>query len=309
MKRWFLFFFCVLFCFQSRAQNDTNNLAGTSRKYIKRRILVGGASAAFLAGSLVLFSKTSDNKYHKNFSVIDDSRAWMQVDKMEHSFIAYTANRFLYSSWRWAGLSKNGALALSSASTFAYLGTKEYLDGHKINWGWSWSDMAANALGISLFSFQEIVWGQQKIQYKFSTFPQHTESSLETRSNRLFGESLPEQLLKNHNLQTYWLSFNLNSLTNVSSIPSWLNIAVGYGAANMYGTFENVEYTNAKVIFDRSDLRRNRQWYISPDIDLTRIRIKSKLLKTLLFAFNSIKFPLPGLEYSDHKLRAHLLVF
>ena len=62
-------------------------------------------------------------------------------------------------------------------------------------------------------------------------------------------------------------------------------------------------------IFNRTDIERNRQWYLSPDIDLTKIKTNKKLLKTLLFGLNAIKIPAPALYFSHGKLKGHLLYF
>jgi hypothetical protein len=54
-----------------------------------------------------------------------------------------------------------------------------------------------------------------------------------------FRESL-EQMLKDYNGQTYWLSVNLHSFYKGSKIPKWLNLAIGYGANGMLtGNGEN----------------------------------------------------------------------
>ena len=44
---------------------------------------------------------------------------------------------------------------------------------------------------------------------------------------------------------------------------------------------------------------RNRQYYISLDIDLTRIKTKSKFANIFFNAFGFIKFPLPTIEFNE----------
>jgi hypothetical protein len=57
------------------------------------------------------------------------------------------------------------------------------------------------------------------------------------------------------------------------------------------------------------DISRNRQWYLSPDIDFTRIKTKHKFLKAAFSALNVLKFPAPALEFSKGRLKMRGLVF
>jgi hypothetical protein len=62
----------------------------------------------------------------------------------------------------------------------------------------------------------------------------HTKFSFHTTQYQyrpnVLGSSLAEQMLKDYNGQTYWLSVNLHSFYKGSKIPKWLNLAIGYGA-------------------------------------------------------------------------------
>jgi len=89
----------------------------------------------------------------------------------------------------------------------------------------------------------------------------------------------------------------------------WLNIAVGYGAGRIFGELDNKWEDINGIECDRSDKKRYRLFYISPDIDFTRIKTKSKFLKTGLFILHSAKFPAPALEFFNNRIRGHWLVF
>ena len=86
-------------------------------------------------------------------------------------------------------------------------------------------------------------------------------------------------------------------------------VALGYGAANMYGGFDNSWTTGQAEFFADPDLYpRYRQFYLSPDIDLSRLPVRSRLLRTLLGTLNFIKIPAPALELNTRgKLRLHAL--
>jgi hypothetical protein len=55
---------------------------------------------------------------------------------------------------------------------------------------------------------------------------------------------------------------------------------------------------------------RYRQFYLSMDVDLTRIKTKSKVLKGIFSVVNFIKIPFPALEYNSlGQVKFHFLYF
>ena len=108
---------------------------------------------------------------------------------------------------------------------------------------------------------------------------------------------LLQSFLKDYNAQTIWMSVNLHSfMKEESRFPKWLNLAVGYSGENMFGGFENKWEVDGNT-FQTSDedYPRYRQFIISPDIDLTKINVRSRPLKMLLGMLNIFKFPAPAL--------------
>lgn len=279
--------------------------------YPKRKWVIGGISAAAYGGSLIALNKAWYQNYPKApFHTFNDAAEWLQVDKVGHAWSVYSASRLTTAAWRWAGLSHKKAVLLGSASGFTYLTVVEILDAHSAEWGWSWADMGANLFGSALFAAQELAWQQQKVQFKFSAHRGRYAGDLLNRANHLYGTTLPERLLKDYNTQTYWASFNLKGILNISGMPGWLNLAVGYGADGMWGGFENKGFDKeGNIVFNRTDIGRYRQWYLSPDIDLTKIKTGKKSLKTLLFLLNAIKIPAPALQYSHGKWKGYFLYF
>lgn len=92
--------------------------------------------------------------------------------------------------------------------------------------------------------------------------------------------------------------------------PAWLNIAAGYSSDGMLGGYENKWTDKQGNTFSRYDIPRVRRFFISPDIDLTRIKTRSKLLKTILSVANMVKIPAPAIELnSKGKLRLHALYY
>jgi uncharacterized protein YfiM (DUF2279 family) len=278
----------------------------TSNQKKQRSYLIGGIHTGVYGGMFVGLSAAWYKDYQRSsFHVYNDAKEWQQMDKVGHAWTVYTASRWSYGMFTWAGMKNTKATLLSSGSALAYMLSIEYLDGRSAAWGWSWPDVASNVFGAALFTSQQLGWKEQKIVMKFSSHRVNYEPELEKRANDLFGKSLPQRLLKDYNGQTYWLTFPLPK-----SFPSWLKISAGYGAKGMLGGYDNIAFDdNHNVVFDRRDIKRQRQFYISPDIDLSRIKTRSKVLRTVFYTFNSLKFPAPALELSGGKLKGKWLMF
>jgi hypothetical protein len=213
--------------------------------------------------------------------------------------------------WRWAGLSQKKSALIGGLSGTAYLTIIEFLDAHSSKWGWSWADIGANLLGSGIFMGQEFLWNEQRIQYKFSFHHKdYGESQLNQRADNLFGKSWYERMLKDYNAQTYWFSANIKSFLPKTKLPPWLNVSVGYGADGMFGGFENKWIDQLGNDVTRYDISRKRQFYLAPDIDFTKIKTKSKFLRTTFSFLNSFKCPAPALMLdSKGKMKAYAIYF
>ena len=233
-----------------------------------------------------------------NFKTINDSGEWLQMDKLGHVFSSYQLGRLGANTLNWAGVSKKDQLLYGSTLGLGFLTAVEVMDGFSEEWGFSWTDMAANVSGTGLFVGQEILWQEQRILLKYSF---HRTDFAQQRPDKL-GSGFSEEFLKDYNGQTYWLSANINSFLKTKSIPNWLNLAFGYGADGMLTGEAN------DPLFLNQD--RTRQYYLSLDIDLSRIKTKSNVLKTIFDVFNVIKVPFPTLELnSKGRIKMHYLYF
>ncbi len=219
-----------------------------------------------------------------NFHTFNDNNEWLQMDKVGHAFSTYNMGRLGADALKWSGASKKNQLIYGSTIGFSFMTVVEFFDGYSSNWGFSWGDMIANFSGTSLFVSQELIWNEQRIVPKFSF---HTTQYPSARP-AVLGSNLQEQILKDYNGQTYWLSGNLHSFFKNSKIPVWLNVAMGYGAKGMITGQDELVNT---VFFP--DKRRTRVYYLSLDVDLTKIKTKSHVLKTVFSLFNTLKVPAP----------------
>lgn len=258
---------------------------------VKRNVgIVLGTEAALYVGSMTgLYYLWYAGYPQSSFHFYNDNAEWLQMDKAGHSMSSYHVGLMGYEALRLAGCDEQRSILYGGPIGFIFLTTVEVFDGLSDGWGFSWGDIAANAFGTGLFMGQQALWHEQRISMKYSYH--HTQYA-QYRPD-LLGSNLPERMLKDYNGQTIWLSFNIKSLflNNESRFPSWINVALGYSGDGMTGAFDNTLTHNGKTI---PEFTRTRQFVLSPDIDLTRIPVNNKFLKTTLKVLSFIKFPMPA---------------
>ena len=239
-----------------------------------------------------------------SFHFFDDNAAWLQMDKAGHVLTSYQLGRYGYEVMKWAGTSEKSAIWIGGNFGLFFLTSIEVMDGFSEEWGFSTGDAFANAGGTALFIGQELVWGEQRMSLKFSYSPS-TYAALRPET---LGNGGMESILKDYNGQTYWLSINPSSFSRKQdSFLPWLNVALGYGANGMLGGDYNPCYNAAGDLLPPTE--RYRQYFLSLDIDLSRIKTESDFLKTVFSVVGFIKIPAPTLELSEDKLTWHWLYF
>lgn len=303
MKKNLIFILVVLLNLNfSFSQSSINSFLTPSDSLNKPRRNAVVISETALAGiALVGLNQLWYADYPKSdFKTINDNVEWYQMDKMGHVYSSYHLGRLTSEALQWSGVSRKNRLLYGATSGFVFLTAVEIMDGYSSQWGFSYGDLAANAGGTVLYVTQDLLWKEQRIVPKFSF---HTTEYASARPS-ILGETFSEQLLKDYNGQTYWLSVNLHSFFKQSKIPKWLNFAVGYGAEGMI-TAKDQLVNN--VFFPQKE--RTRQFYLSFDADLTKIKTKSHVLKTVFSLFNTVKIPAPTFEINSVGNKFHFLYF
>ncbi len=330
----FLLLFTISFS-QKLPVDSLKKLPGdtlTRKQKILRKSILLGSMGAYTAGSLTLLDIIWYKPYQSSgFHFFNDNSQWCQMDKWGHGFSTYNSARLISGAmdWagfetspfkvtvghfsagglKWAGFSERESIIIGQTFGLLYLSAVEVMDGFSKQWGFSWGDEAADIAGGFVFSLQQYYWGEQRIQLKFSdhytNFPQY-------RPN-LLGTNFAEQIIKDYNGQTYWVSINPASfLKKGNKFPNWINLALGYGATNMIsGKNNTIVYPDGTTGYDPVSNQtevvtksgqvipfyRYRKYYLSLDIDLTKIKTKSRVLKTVFSIFNCFKIPFPTLEF------------
>jgi len=294
----FVFYFLMIFSLSFSQKKNTFWIPSDTINHQRKKNLI--ITESVLAGSaLVALNNLWYADYPRSsFHFINDNNEWKQMDKIGHLLTSYTIGKTGMQLLNWSGVSKKKQLIYGATLGFTFLTTVEIFDGFSKNWGASWGDVLANASGTGLLIGQELLWNEQRITPKYSF---HQTKYATIRPNTL-GSDFLEKALKDYNGQTYWLSANIWSFNKKSNFPKWLNIALGYGAEGMlYGD------NNSSNALSQHPYR---QFYLSFDVDLTKIRTKSNFLKTVFSVINFIKIPAPTLKInSKGSLKFYYLYF
>lgn len=295
----------LLISFQGTCQSRFFENADTLNK--TRAIVVASSISSVWTGSMIGLSNIwYDNVEKTSFHTFDDSKNWMQMDKAGHVYTANKISMLTGDLFLWSGMQNKNAAWSGFGVGLGYQMTLEFLDAYSSEWGFSWSDVGANALGSGSYLAQQLAWKEQRILLKFSAHP--TEYA--QYRPQVLGGNFAERLLKDYNGQTYWMSASPGSFSKNSGFPKWLCFSVGYsvdqklvGDQDFYTDFGNSPPQTIR------NFEAKRQVLLSLDIDFSQFNIKRPWLKAIVKQFNYLKLPFPALIFSDGKAGGSLLYF
>jgi len=304
MKRLFLILFsCILLTANAQDWNIPKVGDGgweveqefTLNKRRRNILLISEASVYTVA--LVGLNQLWYADYPKSsFHWHPDNEEWLQMDKMGHMSASYYTGVAGIKAYEWAGFSRKNAIWYGGMTGSIFLTVIEVLDGKSEQWGASSGDLIANTTGSLLAIGQALKWNEQRIQLKYSYSP----SDMAAKNPEQLGSNHLERALKDYNGQTYWLTLNLKSLLQIENpdFPSWLSLALGYGADEMVNPYQ-----------EEGDAERYRQFLMSFDVDLNKIKTKNKTLNSVLHTFGFLKFPTPAIQYTNGNIFFHPIYY
>lgn len=246
------------------------------------------------SGSLIGLQRVWYNNPWTDFHFFNDGADWLQMDKAGHAYTTYQISKNISQLYRWGGMKSKNADWIGVGVSLSYLSFLEVLDGFSDDYGFSTYDMLANVGGSALFWGQERLFKQQFIVPKFS-FQTTQYAALRPE---ILGSSYAEQLLKDYNGQTYWLSFSPGTIGQ-NKFPKWLCFSFGYSVdQKIVGSEET--YLN---------YHSRREFLLSMDVDFSKIYVKNHFLKTVLSQLNYLKIPFPALIIQGGKFGARGIYF
>lgn len=288
-----ILFFGVFQIGLTNAQNADSS--AVNRERLKRVII---AETSIYSATMLGLNQLWYKEYpREHFHFFNDNKEWLQIDKAGHVFSAYYLGLVGMEALNYAGVNKTKSNWLGGALGFLFLSSIEVFDGFSQGWGFSNGDMIANASGYVLAAGQQQLFHKQiamlKVSFQASPYAQ-------VRPNVL-GNGFSERIMKDYNGQTYWLSLTIADIFLVGKqFPPWLAIAFGYGAKGMYGGFDNV-WESKGATYDFSSTKREREFYAALDINLWRIKTKSKALQSIFKTIGFLKVPLPAYEFKSKR--------
>ncbi len=260
---------------------------------LNRRWLYAGA--AYGVAQAGLYAAWYRNQPQQRFQFFNDGAQWKQVDKVGHFYSAFQLSRasaalVRHLGTRWSSEEVGGVVG------FLSLLPVEVFDGFSQAYGFSWHDLAANAAGSVWWMGQHALWDEVRLEPKFSF---HRTALAAERPNVL-GSNLPEEVLKDYNGQTYWLSVDLHAFLRrrYPRFPKWLNVAVGYGANQMLHARASANQAAGYSAY--------RAWYLALDLDLHYYRkppvsFGNRLWNGLIYAVSLVHLPAPAVGYRSGK--------
>lgn len=258
---------------------------------LKRNIPVSVGLGTIWGGSLVALQSVWYDGYPKTkMHTFNDNAEWMQMDKLGHAYTSYRMTNVLKTIYKWTGVKHQKAVFLAGGITLGYMASLEVLDGQSAEWGFSWGDIGANALGVGVYTLQDAFFHNQVVLLKRG-FARSPYAHLRPEA---LGNNFEQQYFKDYNGQTYWYSISPKSIWKNSSFPHWLCFSFGYSVdAKINGMNDSYTASNGQTYIAQ------REYLFSLDIDVSKLPIKPLWLKKIIQPINAIKIPFPSLVWRN----------
>ena len=282
----------VFFSFPLLPAQGQGDSATVDRGKLKTLIIASGV--AYTGGVAALNYVWYKDTERQSFRFFNDNAEWKQVDKAGHFFAAFHLSGLSARALKSCRVPGRKADLIGAFSGLLLTLPIEVMDGFSDGYGASAGDIVADAAGPAFYLAQALAWDEVRIHPKFSFH----RTNLPRHRPELLGDNLLGEIVKDYNGQTYWLSCDVDKFT---PFPAWLNIAVGYGAHEMVYARDGQN--------EVAGFHPYRQYYLALDFDLTAIKTRSKVLKSLLYVANAIKLPSPTLQFSSQGSRFYPLYF
>ncbi|MBO7113968.1 MAG: DUF2279 domain-containing protein [Bacteroidaceae bacterium] len=326
-KKFLLFLAAVIACMPAKSMPGTETVDSgqDSVSHYQRNVALVLSTEGVLVGGIMtsLYKSWYSGSETGGFHLYNDNKEWLQMDKAGHANSCYNLGIVGYEALRLAGWDEKHSIIYGGTLGLAIMSVVEVFDGLSADWGFSWGDMTANLFGTGLFMAQQALWHEQRIALKYSYHnsgcPKYNVSNpLTMERDFIMGEDWLDRIYEDYSGITVWMAFDIKSLLmkKDSRFPSWLGLAIGYGAEGMTGEYNNFkpaghvgddgnwgrgwEYDPENYPHDLKYMpndARHRQFFIAPDIDISRIPCRNKTLKHVLRVLSAIKIPTPTLEY------------
>ncbi len=250
----------------------------------------GGINTTRLAivGGTVAAGVTAIHLYQQNawwktarapFHFEEDLIYARNIDKIGHLYGANVLTFVFSKSLEWANFSESRALLWGAIGSTLFQTYIEVEDGFSAYWGFDRVDFASDVVGAWYPVLQHHLPVLKDFNFRFSYLPKNpgSQGAIPGQTHTVFDD---------YEGQTLWLTLTMKHLLPRSVAmywPEFLCISIGTAV--------------------RDNLTPNRYlvWYISPDLDMTKIIPQdTAFLKLLGEALNFIHFPMPAIRFAPN---------
>ena len=292
------------------AANDGNQTSKQRNPHKNRIYYISGFDGLALAGVYAAHIKPwwSGQKTGMRFKFDFYNNYWLEMDKFGHFYANIQVAKLSAALFQFAGVSRRRALWIGFGNTTLLYTAFELTDAGFQDWGFSVPDYIANLLGASYPLAQEYLPVLRHFNFKISYFPSKYFRNEKYRKSPGFIRYEPYHYVAgDYDGMIFWLSADVDWLLPNAVKPfwpDWLNIAIGYGAANL-------PQANREL--------KERQLYIALDYNLTSgtteaspragLSGKGALLRKLKSVLNAIHLPAPAIRITSDGAVAYFLQF
>jgi len=199
------------------------------------------------------------------------------VDKVGHLYAANVLTFVFSKSLEWSNLKESDALLWGAIGSTLFQTYVEVEDGFSAYWGFDRVDFASDVVGAWYPVVQHYVPVLENFNFRFSYLPKNpgAPGAIPGQTHTIFDD---------YEGQTLWLTLTMKNLLPKSAAACWpdfLCLSVGM------------------AVRDNLTPDRYLVWYLSPELDMTRIIPQSSdFLRTLGRALNFIHFPMPAVRFA-----------
>ena len=279
--------FCILYLNNINA--DSYILKKDNSIKTSRLVIIASGLTLSLAGTYYYVDRAwwSENSIDFHFDNGPDLIYALNVDKAAHFLGGIQVSDLFSSNMLWVGASKKNALWSGAIFSTGVQLAIEMKDAYSPYWGFSKWDFTMGTLGAFWPVVQNYKKEMELITFKFSYYKRsNIYWDLEEQRNK---EVNRYSWLDDYPNQTYWASFDINSISNFCCWPEWLNIAVGFG-------LDDTQYINE----NNNKLGGKNEWYIALDYDIKKVITKwdSPFANIIKKWLNYFHFPAPTIKIS-----------
>jgi len=262
---------CLLLFIPFLQPQDSLRIDTSTINYYKLSFIGTATLGGFIYGQALqknLWWKGEKSPFHFNWK--EDWAYALGADKFGHFYFPMLATNIYSDAFVWSGINKEQSLLYGGITALTYQSFTEIKDGFSKQWGFSWGDFSANALG-SAYPF---------LQYKF---PQLKNFNLKISffTSERFKHGSNKVIFDDYESTYHWLSISIaNYLPEKirKYYPNFLNVAVGHSVKG----------------FDTNS--GHREIFFSLDLKTDELPGNSPFLKFIKKYLNFYHFPMPAVK-------------